>query len=107
MTIQALHDPALLREACLIGGQWRAAGSGRTLDVIDPATQEAIGAVPDADGADTRAAVEAAAAAFGGGLMVLADWAGRALAHPYQIPAGLVSALIGAPFLMLMLRRKA
>ena len=48
-----------------------------------------------------------AAAAFGGGLMVLADWAGRALAHPYQIPAGLVSALIGAPFLMLMLRRKA
>jgi len=66
MTIQALHDPALLREACLIGGQWRAAGSGRTLDVIDPATQEAIGAVPDADGADTRAAVEAAAAAFGG-----------------------------------------
>lgn len=66
MTIQALHDPALLREACLIGGQWRAAGSGRTLDVIDPATREAIGAVPDADGADTRAAVEAAAAAFGG-----------------------------------------
>ncbi|WP_291662599.1 MULTISPECIES: NAD-dependent succinate-semialdehyde dehydrogenase [unclassified Bosea (in: a-proteobacteria)] len=64
--MQALHDPALLREACLIGGQWRAAGSGRTLDVIDPATQEAIGAVPDADGADTRAAVEAAAAAFGG-----------------------------------------
>ncbi|MGN6096514.1 MAG: NAD-dependent succinate-semialdehyde dehydrogenase [Bosea sp. (in: a-proteobacteria)] len=66
MTIQALHDPALLREACFIGGQWRAAGSGRTLDVIDPATQEAIGAVPDADGADTRAAVEAAAAACGG-----------------------------------------
>ncbi len=47
------------------------------------------------------------AAAFGGGLMVLADWAGRTIAYPYQIPAGLVSALIGAPFLMLMLRRKA
>lgn len=48
----------------------------------------------------------AGAAALGGGLMVLADWAGRMAFFPYQIPAGLVSALVGAPFLMLMLRRK-
>jgi len=65
MTIKDLRDPALLREACLVGGDWRAAASGRRLDVIDPATQEAIGSVPDADGADTRAAIEAATAAFG------------------------------------------
>ena len=64
MSIQGLRDPALLRQACLIGGNWRAASSGRTIDVIDPATQEAIGSVPDADGDDTRTAVEAAAAAF-------------------------------------------
>ena len=43
MAIQALRDPALLRQACLIGGNWQAAASGRSLDVIDPATQEAIG----------------------------------------------------------------
>jgi succinate-semialdehyde dehydrogenase/glutarate-semialdehyde dehydrogenase len=65
MTIQGLRDPALQGEACLVGGDWRAAASGRTLDVIDPATQEPVGSVPDADGADTRAAIEAAAAAFG------------------------------------------
>ncbi|MFB2552036.1 Fe(3+)-hydroxamate ABC transporter permease FhuB [Ensifer soli] len=56
----------------------------------------------------TRALPQVAgAAAIGGGLMVLADWAGRSLAFPYEIPAGLVSALVGAPFLMLMLRRRA
>jgi succinate-semialdehyde dehydrogenase/glutarate-semialdehyde dehydrogenase len=60
-----LEDPALLRQACLIGGEWSVAASGRTLAVIDPATQEPIGAVPDAEGAETRAAIDAAAAAFG------------------------------------------
>lgn len=47
------------------------------------------------------------AALIGGGLMVAADFVGRTIVSPYQIPAGLVSALIGAPFLMLMMRRKA
>lgn len=47
------------------------------------------------------------AAMIGGGLMVAADFVGRTIVSPYQIPAGLVSALIGAPFLMLMMRRKA
>lgn len=47
------------------------------------------------------------AALIGGGLMVAADFVGRTIVSPYQIPAGLVSALIGAPFLMLMMRRRA
>lgn len=46
------------------------------------------------------------AALLGGGLMVAADWIGRTIVFPYQIPAGLVSALVGAPFLMLLMRRK-
>jgi ABC-type Fe3+-siderophore transport system permease subunit len=46
------------------------------------------------------------AALIGGGLMVAADFIGRTAASPYQIPAGLVSALIGAPFLMFMMRKK-
>lgn len=44
---------------------------------------------------------------IGGGLMMLADWIGRVSVFPYEIPAGLVSALIGAPFLILMMRRRA
>jgi ABC-type Fe3+-siderophore transport system permease subunit len=47
------------------------------------------------------------AAMIGGGLMVAADFVGRTIVSPYQIPAGLVSALIGAPFFMLMMRKKA
>jgi len=47
------------------------------------------------------------AALIGGGLMVAADFVGRTIVSPYQIPAGLVSALIGAPFLMIMMRKKA
>ncbi|MGO8505013.1 Fe(3+)-hydroxamate ABC transporter permease FhuB [Rhizobium leguminosarum] len=46
------------------------------------------------------------AALIGGGLMVAADFVGRTIVSPYQIPAGLVSALIGAPFLMLMMRKR-
>ncbi|MCQ2006153.1 Fe(3+)-hydroxamate ABC transporter permease FhuB [Rhizobium sp. NRK18] len=51
-------------------------------------------------------ATTAGAAIIGGGLMVLADWAGRTIVFPYEIPAGLVSALIGAPFLILLIRRR-
>lgn len=46
------------------------------------------------------------AALIGGGLMVAADFVGRTIVAPYQIPAGLVAALIGAPFLMFLLARK-
>ncbi len=59
-----LDDPDLFRELAFIGGAWRGAASGETLDVEDPATGEVIGVAPDCDGADTRAAIEAAAAAF-------------------------------------------
>ena len=46
------------------------------------------------------------AAAAGGALMVLADWLGRTAVFPYQIPAGLAAALVGAPFLILLLSRR-
>lgn len=64
MTIEGLRDPGLVREACLVGGRWSGASAGRTLDVIDPATQSVLGTVPDAGAEETRAAIEAAAAAF-------------------------------------------
>jgi len=49
-----------------IGGEWVAANSGETLDVTDPATGEVIGTVPRGGTAETRMAIEAAAAAFEG-----------------------------------------
>ncbi|ANK89030.1 MULTISPECIES: Fe(3+)-hydroxamate ABC transporter permease FhuB [unclassified Rhizobium] len=48
-----------------------------------------------------------AAALIGATLLVIADWAGRMLAFPYQVPAGLISALVGAPMLLIVLRRRA
>ncbi|WHQ74872.1 Fe(3+)-hydroxamate ABC transporter permease FhuB [Pantoea sp. Lij88] len=42
---------------------------------------------------------------LGGGLMVLADWCGRMLAFPDQIPAGLMATFLGAPYFIWLLRR--
>ncbi|WP_051228805.1 Fe(3+)-hydroxamate ABC transporter permease FhuB [Pleomorphomonas oryzae] len=42
----------------------------------------------------------------GAGILVLADWAGRNLAFPYEMPAGLVAALIGTPLLLALIRRR-
>ncbi|ESY64675.1 MULTISPECIES: NAD-dependent succinate-semialdehyde dehydrogenase [Mesorhizobium] len=52
------------REQILVGGQWTSADDGRTLDVIDPASGEIIGIVPNAGAAETKRAIDAAAAAF-------------------------------------------
>jgi succinate-semialdehyde dehydrogenase/glutarate-semialdehyde dehydrogenase len=60
----SLADPSLFIPRAFVGGEWRDAGSGRTLAVHDPATGAEIGAVPDFDRDDTRAAIDAAAAAF-------------------------------------------
>ncbi|PHM42022.1 ferric enterobactin transporter permease FepD [Xenorhabdus szentirmaii] len=38
--------------------------------------------------------------------MLLADWCGRMLLFPYQIPAGLLAAFIGVPYFIVLLRRQ-
>jgi iron complex transport system permease protein len=45
------------------------------------------------------------AAIIGALLMVTADWLGRSILFPWQIPAGLVATLIGAPYLLWQFRR--
>jgi iron complex transport system permease protein len=42
---------------------------------------------------------------LGGGLMIFADWCGRMLAFPDQIPAGLMATFFGAPYFIWLLRR--
>ena len=59
-----LRDPELLRQRCLIGGEWLAADSGSSCDVTNPATGAVLGTVPDMGEAETSRAIDAAHAAF-------------------------------------------
>ena len=47
-----------------IGGAWRKSGSGKTIDVLNPATGELLTRVPAGDSRDVDAAVAAAREAF-------------------------------------------
>jgi iron complex transport system permease protein len=47
------------------------------------------------------------AGVVGAGVMALADWLARTAAFPMQLPTGLVAALVGAPFLMVLLNRRS
>jgi iron complex transport system permease protein len=44
-------------------------------------------------------------ALFGGALLVLADLIGRAIIAPSELPIGIITALIGAPYFMYLLIR--
>jgi len=47
------------------------------------------------------------ASLVGGILLVIADWCGRMAMFPYQIPAGLLSTFIGAPYFIYLLRKQS
>jgi len=47
------------------------------------------------------------AALLGGMLMVAADWCGRMLMFPDQVPAGLLATFIGAPYFIYLLRKQS
>ena len=59
-----LTDHSLLRNQCYVNGKWLGDERGRSSEVHNPASGELIGTVPQLDGAATRAAIDAAAAAF-------------------------------------------
>ncbi|MGZ0752267.1 Fe(3+)-hydroxamate ABC transporter permease FhuB [Kluyvera sichuanensis] len=46
-------------------------------------------------------------ALIGGLILVFADWCGRMLMFPYQVPAGLLSTFIGAPYFIYLLRKQS
>jgi succinate-semialdehyde dehydrogenase/glutarate-semialdehyde dehydrogenase len=56
----SLNDPTLFRSRCYVDGQWVGADDGATFAVVDPATGQSIGTVPDCGAAETRRAIEAA-----------------------------------------------
>jgi succinate-semialdehyde dehydrogenase/glutarate-semialdehyde dehydrogenase len=59
-----LRDPDLLHTRAFVGGKWLDAASGATVQVLNPATREPIGTVPDMGAAEARRAIEAAAQAL-------------------------------------------
>ena len=59
-----LKDETLLRQLCYVDGAWKAADSGASIDVTDPATDEVLGSVPKFLGNETRQAIIAAKRAF-------------------------------------------
>lgn len=60
----ALKDSALLKEQCLVGGDWIAAAGRDVLEVRNPADGEVVGVVPSLGIAETRQAIGAAQAGF-------------------------------------------
>jgi succinate-semialdehyde dehydrogenase/glutarate-semialdehyde dehydrogenase len=65
-----LKDADLFRQRALIGDVWQHAHTKATVDVIDPASLEVLGTVPDMGRNETRAAIDAAQDAF-------KDWKAR------------------------------
>ena len=59
-----LKDPALFRQQCFISGAWVDAENGDTIPVLNPSNGETLGTVPKLGVSETRAAIEAANAAW-------------------------------------------
>ena len=58
-----LTDSDLFRQKCYVGGEW-VSTSDSSIDVINPATGEILGSVPNFGADETRAAIEAASQAL-------------------------------------------
>lgn len=55
-----VSNTSLFKTQCFIDGQWRDAISGLNVDVLNPATQEKIGTIPNMGTEETKLAIEAA-----------------------------------------------
>jgi succinate-semialdehyde dehydrogenase/glutarate-semialdehyde dehydrogenase len=53
-----LHHPSLLRQEALFCGRWQSAASGRTIEVVNPATGHPIATVPELSVEEVRQAIE-------------------------------------------------
>ena len=65
-----LSDSSLLQQLCYVDGEWLEADDGATVPVLNPATGETLGTVPNMGATETRRAIDAAALALPG-------WAAR------------------------------
>jgi succinate-semialdehyde dehydrogenase / glutarate-semialdehyde dehydrogenase len=80
-----LRDPDLLRTRAFVGGKWLDAVNGATHEVVNPATREPLGTVPDMGAAETRRAIEAASQAFPAWAALTAKERGAILRRWYEL----------------------
>ncbi|RYE39697.1 MAG: NAD-dependent succinate-semialdehyde dehydrogenase [Hyphomicrobiales bacterium] len=80
-----LKDSTLLREVCLIDGEWVGADAGDTAAVLNPATGNRIGSVPHLGATETRRAIEAAEKALPAWRALLAKERGRILRRWFDL----------------------
>ena len=59
-----LSDKSLLKDKCLINGQWLSAKNNETISVTNPADGEVVGNVPSLSANEVETAIEASNAAF-------------------------------------------
>ncbi|QIW16621.1 succinate-semialdehyde dehydrogenase (NADP(+)) [Pasteurellaceae bacterium RH1A] len=59
-----LKNPHLFKQACYINGQWVTAQGQAGIEVVNPATQQILGTIPNLGRAEALQAVEAASLAF-------------------------------------------
>nr|CAD7407947.1 unnamed protein product [Timema cristinae] len=63
-SVRTLTQLNLIQDKAFVGGVWKSSASGKTFNVINPSSGTILGAVPDMDESDTKAAIEAAHKAF-------------------------------------------
>ena len=80
-----LKDQGLFHTRCYIDGDWVDADSGETIDVVNPATGEVLGAVPKMGAEEARRAVAAADAAWPAWRALTGKERGRKLRDWYDL----------------------
>ena len=63
MTMPSLNRPDLLRDSCMVGGDWITADDRSTISVSNPATGQIVARVPRMGAAETARAIAAAESA--------------------------------------------
>jgi iron complex transport system permease protein len=56
-------------------------------------------------GSDSRILIPVSALG-GGALLCIADLIGKSIVSPMELPAGIITAILGAPYFLYLLRRK-
>ena len=85
-----INDPALFRQAALVGTHWIEADPNNAIEVTNPATGDVIGRVPKLGAAETREAIDAAERAQ-------KEWSARTAKERSNDPAPMVRTDDGEP----------
>lgn len=80
-----MQSSELVKSQAYVDGRWISAASGNTLEVLNPATGEKVGEVPDLSAAEASQAVEAADRAFAGWKKTTAKSRGALLRRWFEL----------------------